>query len=124
MIRSLLGVGGAMLILAVIAAAMVAYSYYSNGPWECSLGVYGTAANVTISGQGAGSECKNLMQTSLTPNNTTVFYSLTDQPSGTILCEGTTAEGQQYVVRDTGMFDLVGRDLCNWMLNPTPNFTG
>ncbi len=71
----------------------------------CSLGVYGTAANITFTG------------------GKTVLYSMSTTPSGNVICEGDTQDGYHYIVRDTGLFNTVGRELCSWMLNPTQGFS-
>lgn len=47
---------------------------------------------------------------------------MTTTPTGTVICEGDTQDGYHYIVRDTGLFDIVGNNLCSWMLHPTPGF--
>lgn len=44
---------------------------------------------------------------------------MTEQPTGTVLCEADFSYGApggptvHYIVRDTGLFDLAGRQLCS-----------
>ncbi len=88
----------------------------------CSLGVYGTAANMTLTG--GDSECESIRELSVGSDGKTVFYVMTSEPTGNVMCEGDTQDGYHYIVRDTGLFNIVGNDLCSWMLNPTQGFSG
>ncbi|SRR5216683_2734875 len=88
----------------------------------CSLGVYGTAANITLTG--GNSECKSIMELSVGSDGKTVFYDMTTTPTGNVICEGDTQDGYHYIVRDTGLMNIVGNDLCSWMLNPMQGFSG
>src|SRR5260370_3782888 len=88
----------------------------------CSLGVYGAAANITLTG--GESECQSIRELSVTSDGKTVFYVMSTTPTGNVICEGDTQDGYHYIVKDTGLFDIVGNDLCSWMLHPTQGFSG
>ena len=95
------------------------YSYLHHND-TCSLGVYGTAANITLTG--GNSECESIRELSVKSDGTTVLYVMTATPTGTVICEGDTQDGYHYIVRDTGLFDIVGNNLCSWMLHPAQGF--
>ncbi len=91
---------------------------------ECTVGVTGTAANVTYQGDNVAAWCDGLVS-----NNNGYYYKLTSPPTGTELCEGdinvSTWPTFHYIVRDTGLLDTVGNQLCMMqnnfqLISPTP----
>src|SRR5258708_1572466 len=104
-----------VIFLGCIVVGVIALVWYSNYLVNatCSMGVSGTAANVTFKGNQAADFCTN--PTGWKFGGTT-FYTL-DQPQGVTLCEGSlTSNGTtaQYTIRDTGVFDIMGSELCQW----------
>lgn len=71
------------------------------------MGVYGAAANITLSGFNAADSCDWLVATY--PRQ---LYRQQGSPAGVELCAGKTAKGLEYVVRDSGLFMLIGSGLC------------
>ncbi len=95
-------------------------------PVSCTLGITGTAANVTLSGFGANLACSKGVQ-----QYTSVLYS-SSNPAGNEMCEGDIkADGipVHYLVRDSGVLNLVGNYLCSQLSKgmlpdaPTPTPT-
>ena len=99
------------ILLPIIISGKFTYSdIFSIIPQTCSVGVTGTAANLTISGINAESVCNGLV------SNSSRWYLMSEQPQGTELCEGQYPGGNtttHYIVRDTGILDLEGQDLCS-----------
>lgn len=110
-------------ILITIVAVLGTYNYIRQTS-PCTLGVTGYAANITFQGDQASNDCNLFIQQY--PNH---YYKMDEDPTGTILCEGTLSEGKEYyginagiptgltagshfTVRDTGMLDLVGGQIC------------
>jgi len=104
-------IGGAVaIVLVVIVAGVIVYAVQTH---TCTVGVSGTAANVTYSGPQADGFCANPDRWQYGGNH---FYKL-DQPQGVTLCAGqVTLNGStvNYTIRDTGVFDIVGSGLCKW----------
>ncbi len=99
---------------------LVWFTIYLRNNATCTMGVNGTAANVTFKGNQAADFCSD--PTGWKFGGTT-FYTL-DQPQGVILCEGTlTSNGTtaQYTIRDTGVLDVMGSELCQWFGKEAPS---
>lgn len=99
-------------ITGVLVPSMIANSL------SCTIGVTGYAATITFTSPYAQDDCDAYIQ--YYPGQ---FYLLSEQPTGTELCEGDIVEGHSYImpqgmypahfiVRDTGLFHLIGSQLC------------
>lgn len=109
-----------LVVLVVVVVGIIAAAVYTANNQSCTMGVSGTAANVTFSGPQSSGFCANPAGWQY---NGTPFYAL-DQPQGVILCEGQlTLDGQTatYTVRDTGLLDIVGSGLCKWFREGAPS---
>ncbi len=99
-------------LLVIIAIGLLFLAYTFNPLRQgvffpvvtCTVGVVGTAANVTFTGDNAQAECDSYTRAHRS------MYSL-DSPQGDELCAG-TIDGQKYAVRDTGLFHIEGLTLC------------
>lgn len=85
---------------------------------SCTIGVTGYAATITFSGPNAQDDCNAYLN-----QYSGTYYNMTEQPTGTELCEGDLVAGDtyqgpnglepaHYTVRDTGMLDLIGNQFC------------
>jgi hypothetical protein len=109
-----------LLGLLFIVVVIIYYSYYTAQNYTCTMGVSGTAANVTFKGPQAKGFCSSPAGWQYGGNR---FYAL-EQPQGVILCEGQlTLQGStaDYTVRDTGLLDIVGSGLCKWFSEGAPS---
>jgi hypothetical protein len=122
--KELLIVAALFLAIFALVGAVATHGSFGIVPQQCTLGVYGAAASVEFDGVNAAQDCDHYRQVSVGSDNKTVFYIQSGTPTGTTLCQGKTDTGSTYTVRDTGYLDIVGHDLCGWMLNPTPGFEG
>ena len=108
----------AILLLGIIVAAIISYAAYGTVlpiSQTCSIGVSGTAANVTFVGINANMFCDTEVQQS------NGAYLITGTPTGAEICEGDLQwqrHSIHYIVRDTGLFNLVGYSLCKGLSNP------
>lgn len=105
-----------VLIFLGIVTWAITYTYNQS----CTMGVSSTAANVTFKGPQAQNFCSDPSGWQVGDNH---FYAL-DQPQGVILCDGQiTLNGStaEYTVRDSGMFDIVGSELCKWLEQGAPS---
>ena len=92
---------GAALILS--SAGGVAYhSTYAS----CIIGVTGTNASVTVRGWGAPAVCRAAIQ-----DGRKWAYARDEIPTEPVLCE-IEQHHRRYIVRDAGVFMIVGRSLC------------
>jgi hypothetical protein len=85
---------------------------------RCYVGIQGTAASITFIGINAEKECQQWVQYSHhacenEPNCTPLFiYELSSEPTQPVLCEG-DYQNNHVIVRDEGLFDLIGSWLCS-----------
>jgi len=98
----------AMVIAILLVGGIIWAVGFVHNQTNCSIGYYGTAASITYSGIAARQFCDEAVA-----NDSTHYYLLTEDATGTILCEGDLANGPHYIVRDTGLFDIVGSELCH-----------
>lgn len=116
--NQLLWMLAAILVLGIIVAAIISYAVYGTVlpiSQTCSIGVSGTAANVTFEGINANAFCDMEVQSS------NEAYLMTGTPVGAEICEGDLQwqnHSIHYIVRDTGLFNLVGYALCKSLSNP------
>ena len=109
-----------LLGIVLIAGSILFYYSYSTQNYTCTMGVSGTAANVTFKGPQAGNFCAHPGGWQFEGSH---FYAL-DQSQGVILCEGQlTSNGNtaDYTIRDTGLLNIVGSGLCKWFSEGAPN---
>ncbi len=79
-------------------------------PTTCSVGIAGSNATITVSGVGAETQCNQIVTN---PNNKVSWYELQGvQPSGNVMCEG-TLHGDTIIIRDQGIFNIYGNELCS-----------
>ena len=109
----------AVLLLAVAVMALVIGRTVYLDSQSCTVGVAGAAASFTLQGENSPDICQSLVDSNR-PGNTQL-YLMTATPQGTVLCEGEyhyqgsgTSPTVHYIVRDTGLFDLVGKELCQY----------
>lgn len=74
---------------------------------SCVVGVTGTAASVEIKSWTAQQDCQDMINRASSGN----LYLMTEQPQQPIVCE-VDAQGRHYIVRDEGVFKLVGNGIC------------
>lgn len=83
---------------------------------SCTLGINGTAANITFQGPNASSVCSGTVQ-----RNPSHYYQYQGDPTGTELCVGdyqlNSGGSVHYIVRDTGLLNLVGSAVCKSLQN-------
>jgi hypothetical protein len=128
----------AIALIAVGIVAVVALVVNTVVKPSCTVGVVGTAASITftdidINGTSYSSPSQNDCRVMASASQQ--YYLMTNQsPSGTLLCEGDLTNnswyssdlpsdlqpGVHYKVYDTGMFDLVGSQLCHDINEPAP----
>jgi hypothetical protein len=79
-------------------------------PTICSVGIVGANATITFTGVDAETQCN---QAVTNPNDKVSWYELQGvQPSGNVMCEG-TLHGDTIIVRDQGVFNIYGNELCS-----------
>jgi hypothetical protein len=78
------------------------------GSHSCTIGIAGSAANITFTGIGSQDVCDSTTQ------QVPQTYPYQGEPTGTELCSGADASypSVTYTVRDTGLFDLIGSQIC------------
>ena len=76
----------------------------------CSVGVAGAAAVVEVRGFRAGSRCRQWIEA-----DPASYYDTPDQPTKPVICV-VERHGLRFTVRDQGLFNLVGNQLCTWIL--------
>ncbi len=102
--------------LLVILTIVGIWIYLYNNQ-DCSVGITGTAASVEFHGPRAGWACDATVTGSQGNNGSTVsFYHETGTPEGSEICSGKWGD-LTYTVRDSGLFDLVGKAECTWFAN-------
>lgn len=110
--KKLLWILAAILLWGTIAVAIYSYVVYGTIlpiPQTCSIGISGTAANVTFTGINASAVCDGNVQ------GTSQAYLMSGTPQGAEICEGDIQEQNHsvhYIVRDTGLFNIVGSSIC------------
>ncbi|HLZ55563.1 MAG TPA: hypothetical protein VKR06_01335 [Ktedonosporobacter sp.] len=81
---------------------------------SCTVGLSGTAAQLTIQGWQAEADCEAILNGKASflgdPNKPENVYAVS-QPQGTILCE-LDMKGRHLMVRDQGAVTLMGSGLC------------
>ena len=96
------------------SAVLVAILYSHAASSSCTVGVTGTAANVTFVGGSSQSDCSSMVNGNnqkYYSNGTPEYYQYNGDPSGTEVCSGLFGS-DAYVVRDTGLFMMAGGQLC------------
>ncbi len=102
------------LVLLLIAVVVISggglVSIQKMLPSTCSVGIVGSNATITFTGVDAETQCN---QAVTNPNNKVSWYELQGvQPSGNVMCEG-TLQGDTIIVRDQGVFNIYGNELCS-----------
>jgi hypothetical protein len=92
---------------------------------SCTVGVTGTAATFTIEGWTANQDCHSIVDGSQSflgtfPPSQVFLY--TGTPTNPEVCEFDT-NGRHVIVRDEGLFKLVGNVLCTAWRNPQQSRT-
>ncbi len=109
---TLVVIGVLILVFAIavlISGGGLAYIQHMQSS-TCSVGIVGSNATITISGVGAETQCNQIVTD---PNNKVSWYELQGvQPSGNVMCEG-TIHGDTIIVRDQGIFNIYGNDICS-----------
>lgn len=112
------------LTLVVIIVAIIAVMVNANQSLneDCTYGFLGTAASVELHGEGAIATCNATVQSAQAtqaafpdggPTGTGSAYLETGTPQGAEICSGTWGQ-LTYTVRDSGLFNLTGNDVCTW----------
>jgi hypothetical protein len=122
-------------VCAILILCYCTYSYLTYRdlilpiPTTCTIGVSGSAANVTLAGIAANHACDEASSQS------TMLYHMSETPQGNELCEGDIQNkgvSLHYIVRDSGLLNLVGGYICSKLregaidflaLRPTPTPT-
>jgi len=99
--------------MAVIGAVVVLLGL-GGGGWfiwhqylqSCTVGAYGSDAQITMTGPNADAMCDRLISSSSHEG-----YSTSEDTSGTMMCK-LTIDDTTVVVRDKGALHLVGTGLC------------
>src|SRR5215468_1700257 len=94
------------LSLVVLLLLIAGGAYAHERTSSCVVGVDGADATVTVKGFRSSSMC-----TALVESKKHGFHERESPPEGRVLCE-VQNKGRRYVVRDRGMFMLIGRNLC------------
>jgi hypothetical protein len=110
--RTIAGVVGAIVL--VVAVLILARPYL---PISCTVGAAGTALNVTAGGWGAGKACETMMNTAST--NVNGFTPYSTNPFGQVVCV-VPLGSVTYTVRDTGLLDIFGNAVCQYLQQQTP----
>jgi len=101
------------LVIAVVISGVGLSPIQKMLPATCTVGIVGANATVTFSGVGAETQCH---QAVTNPNNKVSWYELQGvQPSGNVMCEG-TLQGDTIIVRDQGILNIYGNELCSSFL--------
>ncbi len=111
----------ALLALWEVGTWLVFGAVVSPFPTSCTIGITGTAANVTLSGIGADQACSKVVE----QYSVQTYHMTSGTSQGAEMCEGDIREGQfnlHYLVRDTGMLNLVGNYLCSNLRNGMISF--
>lgn len=107
--KNAMGIG---LISATIALAG-ALTYHVDAA-SCVVGVYGADASVSVSGWGAPQACRAMVA-----ERPQALYIRETPPTADVLCEF-DRNHQHLVVRDRGVFMLLGRSFCAAIARSAP----
>lgn len=102
------------LVLLLVAGAVVASRWNAIGQAvgpSCTIGVTGTAANVTVQGWGANADCQTMLGAST--------YQMRSGPQGVEVCQY-DIHGNLVTVRDEGLVKLVGAAVCARLESQNP----
>jgi hypothetical protein len=77
--------------------------------YNCTVGVVGTAASVTVQGIFAGRQCRAWLHDS--EGQPGQFFELTQTPAQPVVCEYSHAR-LHFTVRDSGILKVVGNGIC------------
>jgi len=76
----------------------------------CSVGMVGAHAAITFTGVDAETQCNQIVTY---PGNKVKWYELQGaEPTGNVMCEG-TIQGDTIIVRDQGVFNFYGSEICS-----------
>ena len=96
-----------LLVLTALLGSIVACNFVSNfTSSSCSVGAVGSAAVINIKGRGATQACNDLVK------DQNSFYITEEQPTKPVICV-VKIRKLTYTVRDQGLLNLVGNELCN-----------
>lgn len=105
-----------ILIVGIPTLAVGLFLWFGVFNASCAVGVTGYAANIEFTGLGAAGVCSNMIQ-----RDSIHYYQYQGEPTGTEICVGNyQMQGSlpvHFVVRDTGLFNLVGAVLCKSLLS-------
>ena len=105
-----------ILIVGIPTLAVGLFLWFGVLNASCAVGVTGYAANVEFTGLGATGVCSSMVQ-----RDSIHYYQFQGEPTGTEICVGNyQMQGSlpvHFVVRDTGLFNLVGAALCKGLLS-------
>jgi|GEM_PF-1803200 len=113
--RALVAVIVIMFIILAGAILLVRWNAIGRavGP-SCTIGVTGTAANITVQGWGADSSCHSMLGAHT--------YDLRSGPQGVVVCQY-VIHSDLVTVRDEGLLKLVGAALCSKLQQESPSST-
>ncbi len=111
------------LIIGIPILAICLFLWFGVLNASCTVGVTGYAANVEFTGLGANGACSSFLN-----SDSVHLYQYQGEPTGTEICVGSYQTQNSlisvigslsvhFVVRDTGLFDLVGNALCKSLLS-------
>lgn len=104
------------LFVGIATLALGLFLWFGVFNASCAVGVTGYAANVEFMGLGAAGACSSMIQ-----SDSVHYYQYQGEPTGTEICVGNyQMQGSlpvHFVVRDTGLFNLVGAALCKSLLS-------
>lgn len=100
------------------AAALLLPLAFAGCGGECYVGVRGTEASVTVKASFPNETCEAVIKNpsaffgDLAEDGKKEFYAMSEAPLQPVICEY-DVQGKHFMVRDDGMFKVVGNLLCS-----------
>jgi hypothetical protein len=123
--RVVAAVGGSILLVCLVAAGALYSGTVQRGLLaiepNCTVGITGTAATMTIEGWAANQDCSTIVggrSSFLGTFDPSQVYLYTTTPTNPVVCE-LDRQGRHLIVRDEGVFKIVGNALCQALRSPT-----
>jgi hypothetical protein len=110
---AIIAVGVPLLVVYVFVNSLPLTDRLSGLRTECSIGISGTAASLTVRGWAAGQACREIM-TGRGQESGTTWYEKTEQLVPTVICEYTIS-GRRFIVRDDGALKIAGSAICAYL---------
>lgn len=114
--RGILIVGCVLLVSMALVWCVAMWQVFgtviSPFPASCTVGVVGASANITVSGIGADLACRKIVER----DRAQLYLMAEGTPQGDEICEGdfdNTEFPLHYLVRDMGLFKIIGNGLCS-----------